>query len=250
VVDHAEQELARAVRRRRAHAVQRAGDARGLQSRQLRHQGLALGRGEKKTLPPVVVAGLLDNIALVEKLFQNTPERLLGDPQHVEQIGDLQARITGHEMDHAVVGAAKPELLQHVIGVADEVPVGEKQQFDNVPALLAEGRGGAGPLLGGNLLRTLCFEIYVRHIDISWVQYYKKTKLHEIFGCFVPCGTRMTLRQERPAGYEANFSAARLSVDIPRNILDLTAHDKRTSTCRLLRLDWPIWEKSDGSFVR
>ena len=56
------------------------------------------------------------------------------------QIGDLEARIAGDEVDHPVVGAAETELFQHMIGVADEVAVGEKQQFDDVPALVA-GQG-------------------------------------------------------------------------------------------------------------
>jgi hypothetical protein len=36
-------------------------------------------------------------------------------------------------MQHPVMGAAEPESLQHVIGITDEIPVGEEQQLDNVP---------------------------------------------------------------------------------------------------------------------
>ncbi len=113
-------------------------------------RALALWRGEKKTLPAVVVAGLLDDIALVEKLLQHTPQRLLGDPQHIEQIGDLEPRIARDEVDDTVVGGGETELLKHMIGIADKVPVGEKQQLDNVPALVAQRRGFASPLPGGD----------------------------------------------------------------------------------------------------
>lgn len=39
-----------------------------------------------------------------------------------------------HEMHDAVMGAAKAELVQHMVGIADKVTIGEKQQFDDVPA--------------------------------------------------------------------------------------------------------------------
>ena len=107
-------------------------------------QGFALGGGEKKTLPAIGVAGLLHDVALVHQLLQHAAERLLGDAQHLEQVGDLQPRIAADEMHHAVMGAAEAERLQHMVGVADEIAIGEKQQLDDVPARLA-GPAGGGP---------------------------------------------------------------------------------------------------------
>ena len=69
--------------------------------------------------------------------------------KHVEQIGDLQAGIAMDEMHHPVMGAAEPERLEFMVGVADEVAVGEEQQLDDVPAKFARARGrrrAVGPL--------------------------------------------------------------------------------------------------------
>ena len=108
----------------------------------LRHQRLALGGGEKKALPAVVVAGLLHDVAFVEQLLEHPAQRLLGDAQHVEQIGDLQAGIAVDEMHDAVMRAAEPERLQLMVGVADEIAVGEEQQLDDIPAQFADPAAG------------------------------------------------------------------------------------------------------------
>ena len=120
---------------------ERAGDAVGLQPGELCHQGLALGGGVKKALPAVVVAGLLDDVALVEQLLEHPSERLLGDAQHVEQVGDLEAGIAVDEMHHPVMRPAEAERLELMVGIADEVAVGEEQQLDDVPAQFAGPRG-------------------------------------------------------------------------------------------------------------
>src|SRR6185312_3803587 len=90
------------------------------------------------------------------------PERLLGDAQYLQKVRHLQPRIALNEMHHAMMRAAKAEFLQHMIGIADKVAVGEKQQFDNVPADLRR-RGTAARRLGSG-----GFQIYVSHIDIFW----------------------------------------------------------------------------------
>ena len=122
--------------------AQRAVDAVGLQAGELCHQRLALGGGVKKALPAVVVAGLLHDIAFVEQLLEHPPQRLLGDAQHVQQVGDLQPGIAVDEMHHPVMRPAEPEGLQLVVGVADEIAVGEEQQLDDIPAQIAARRGG------------------------------------------------------------------------------------------------------------
>jgi hypothetical protein len=92
-------------------------------------------------------------------------------------------------MQHPVVRAPKPERFQFMIGVADEIPVGEEQQFDDVPAQIARlltrlgGRGSRVTLRirGGRTLR----KIYVSHIDVSWVECYKTASRCEILDRFV-----------------------------------------------------------------
>ena len=91
----------------------------------------------RQPLAAVVRAFLLHDIALVHELLEDAAERLLGDAQKVEQVGDLHARVAVDEMQHAVMRAAKPEFGEHLVGIADEVPVGEEQKLDQVPDRLA-----------------------------------------------------------------------------------------------------------------
>ena len=100
-----------------------------------------LARGEQQPLPLVALAGPLDDVVLIDQLLEHAPERLLGDPQDVQQVRHLQARIAMHKVDHPMMGAAEAELLQHFVGVADEVPVGVEQQLDDVPDRLARAGG-------------------------------------------------------------------------------------------------------------
>ena len=118
----------------------------------LHGQRLALGGDVEQALAAVVVAFLLHHVALVDELLEHAAERLLGDLQHVEQVGDLHARVAVDEMQHAVMGPPEVEFGQHVVGIADEVAVGEEQKLDDVPdrlggrgARLGLGHGRAGP---------------------------------------------------------------------------------------------------------
>ena len=179
---------------------QRAVDPVGLQAGELADQRLALGGGEKKALPAVVVAGLLHDIAFVEQLLEHPPQRLLGDAQHVQQVGDLQAGIAVDEMQHPVMRPAEPERLELMVGVADEIAVGEEQQLDDIPAQI-------GRLPSRRIARRLSprigvgrgtREIYVSHIDISWVQCYKTISRDEILDRFV--GGDVSERLEKAKG--------------------------------------------------
>jgi hypothetical protein len=45
------------------------------------------------------------------------------------------------------MGAAEPERLELMVGIADEVAIGEEQQLDDIPAQFAgTGRRGVAPL--------------------------------------------------------------------------------------------------------
>ena len=132
-VDHRDQEAPRRLMRAGPKLGERAGDPLGLQAGELHGQRLALRRDIEQALAAVVRALLLHHIALVDQLLEHAAERLLGDLQDVEQVGDLHARIAVDEMQHAVMRAAEAELGQHLVGVADEIAVGEEQQLDDVP---------------------------------------------------------------------------------------------------------------------
>ena len=145
----------------------------GLQAGELERQRLALRRHEQQPLAAVLRALLLHHVALIDQLLEHAAERLLGDVQDVEQVGDLHARIAVDEMQHAVMRAAEAELAQHLVRIADEVAIGEEQQLDDVPDRLLRRRrwrGGRSARLGG-----ACAHIYVSHVDIFWF-YVTKTR--------------------------------------------------------------------------
>ena len=144
-------------------------------------QRLALRRGIEQALAAVVVAGLLHDIALVEQLLEHPAERLLGDAQDVEQVGDLQPGIAIDEVHDPVMGPAEAERLQLLVGIADEIAIGEEQQLDDIPAQIASSRS-IGPSLARPSIRAWqsCLKIYVSHIDVSWVQCYKTISHDEI----------------------------------------------------------------------
>ena len=114
---------------------------RGLQPRKLHRQGLAFRRDVEQALAAIVGALFLRHVALIDELLEHPAERLLGDFQDVEQLRNLHAGIAVDEMQHPVVSAPEAQLRQHVVGVADEVAIGEEQKLDDVPdGLIAAAR--------------------------------------------------------------------------------------------------------------
>ncbi len=148
-IDHGGEKLAGHLVGVRPQFGQRPRDARGLQTGKLHRQGLALRRDEQQALAPVVCALALQDVALVDELLEHAAERLLGDLQDVEQFGDLHAGIAIDEMQHPVVRPPEAEFLQHIVGIADEVAIGEKQQLDDVPDRLIAAHGLRSPPAGG-----------------------------------------------------------------------------------------------------
>ena len=107
----------------------------------------------EEPLAAVMGALALHDIALVDELLEHAAERLLGDFQDIEEVGDLDAGIAVDEVQHAMVGAAEAEFCQHLVGIADEIAIGEEQKLDEIPARLLRRRarrrldrfgGGAG----------------------------------------------------------------------------------------------------------
>ena len=86
----------------------------------------------------------LHHIAFVDQLLEHAAERLFGDLQNVEQVGNLHAGIAVDEMQHAMMRAAEAELGQHFVGIADEIAIGEEQQLDEVEIGFADARRGFG----------------------------------------------------------------------------------------------------------
>src|SRR2546430_475533 len=128
------------------------------------------------SLARALALALLD-VALVDQLLEHAAKRLLGDLEDVEQRRNLHARVAIDEMQHPVMRAAEAELRQHVVGVADEVAIGKKQELDHVPDRLAArfrvGLGRGGPAGGGS-------QIYVRPFGIFWFVCFPKPRFREM----------------------------------------------------------------------
>ena len=91
-----DQEAARGRRARRDRVRRARGrDPRGLQTGKLHRQRSRPWRDVEQALAAVVGAFLLHHIALVDELLEHAAERLLGDLQDVEELGDLHARDCG-----------------------------------------------------------------------------------------------------------------------------------------------------------
>src|SRR5450755_4795587 len=168
-VDHGDEETPRRLMRVWAELGEGAVDTLRLQAGKLERQGLALRRHIQETLPPVLRAFLLHHEALIDQLLEHAAERLLGDVENLQQVGDLHAGIAVDEMQHPVMGAPEAELGEHLVRIADEIAIGEKQQLDDVPDRLGMRRCRARALgqavgRGGDLGA----HIYVSHVDIFW----------------------------------------------------------------------------------
>ena len=70
------------------------------------------------------------------------------------------------------MGAPEAELGQDVIGVADEVAVGEEQELDDVPNGVGVACRGVARRRGGRTVDG--WKIYVSHIDIFPAGRYRK----------------------------------------------------------------------------
>ncbi len=83
---------------------------------------------------PPAVAGPgphLDQMT-VDQVLHDAIETLFGDLQDIQQGVDRQSGMPEHEMQDAMVGPAEAVIFEEPIRVADEVPVGEEEQLDEV----------------------------------------------------------------------------------------------------------------------
>src|SRR5690606_38880706 len=97
-------------------------------------------------------------------------QRLLRDPQDLEKVGNSEAGVAVHEMQHAMMGPAEPVLGEHGVGIACEVPVGEEQKLDMCDEV-EPFRALVGPVLRTIALRAVApgcsgGSSYVSHVDI------------------------------------------------------------------------------------
>src|SRR5436190_20837945 len=150
-VDHGGQKSAGGLVCVRTELGERARNTRGLQAGELHRQGLAFCRHVEQALPPVIGALLLHHVALIDELLEYAADRLLGDLEDIQEFRNLHAGITVDEMQHPMVRAPEAQLRQHVVGIADEVPIGEEQKLDEIPYrfVVAAGSLGVGKRASG-----------------------------------------------------------------------------------------------------
>ena len=96
--------------RSRTKFFQRSRDAFGLQGRKLQRERAPFFGHVQQPLAAIARTFPLHDIALIHQLLEDAAERLLGDAQKLEQVGDLHARIAIDEVEHAMMGAAKAEF--------------------------------------------------------------------------------------------------------------------------------------------
>ena len=65
------------------------------------------GREMQQPLAPVGFALKLVDETLIDKIFENPAEALLGNTQNIQELGNCHAGITSHKVNHTVMGAAK-----------------------------------------------------------------------------------------------------------------------------------------------
>ena len=99
----------------------------------MRARSLAFRRRIQQTLSAVFRALFLRNVSLVDQLLEHATERLFCDVEDLKQVGNFYARVAVDEMEHPMVRATEAQLKEHLIRITDEIAVGKKQKFDDVP---------------------------------------------------------------------------------------------------------------------
>ena len=113
-------------------------------------QGFAgVGQGEMALAAVAGATGLRD-IVLVDECGEDAGEALLGDAQDGEKIADGDAGGAADEVDGAVVGATKAEIIEHAVGGGGEVAIGEEEEILGLPHLFLAEEEVAGA--GGRLV--------------------------------------------------------------------------------------------------
>ena len=93
IVGHAGKKTARRIASAWAKFTKHPRDALGLQAGELQRQRLARLTRIQKPLAAIVRASALRDIAFVDELFEDAAERLFGNFQDIEEVGDLDAGI-------------------------------------------------------------------------------------------------------------------------------------------------------------
>jgi hypothetical protein len=120
----------------RAARLQKCEQSRSASVSALRSDRAGAGGGLRPRL-------LLDE-AGVDQLLQHAAEALLGDLENVEEVGDAHAGVAVDEMETRWCARPKPSPASALVGIADEVAIGEEQELDQVECRPPSGRSRSG----------------------------------------------------------------------------------------------------------
>ncbi len=144
----------------RPRVAQGVANALGLQVGELPRQHPSLRRGRQEPLAPVFTPFPLLDEPLIDELLEDPSERLLGDAEDVEELGDGEAGMTVYEVQDAVMRSPESVAIEKLVGIGHEIAVGEEEELDHLVERLRHFVRSA-PVPAGQL-----GEIYVSHIDI------------------------------------------------------------------------------------
>ncbi|WP_315862562.1 hypothetical protein [Phreatobacter aquaticus] len=83
------------------------------------------------------------------------------------------------KVQNPMVRAPELEPFEHVIGVADEVAIGEKEQLYQIVSRLPRARLACRPLQTAGWPALGRRDIYVSHVDIFDADCYSFARIHE-----------------------------------------------------------------------
>src|SRR5215510_3349969 len=179
--------------------TERAIDPLCLQRREPERQGLSLRRHIEEALTAILLALPLQHITLIDELLEHAAERLFRDVEDLEQIRNLHAGVAVDEMQHPMMRPPETKFQKHLVGVADEVTVGKKQQFDDVPNGLRRSSARRTALCHPRTGHGDLAHIYVSHIDIFC--FYVTKTVPETKGSYQKDPLRVSLRELLTASF-------------------------------------------------
>ena len=85
----------------------------------------------------------LDNVSIVDELFEHPSQALLGDPQDFEKFRHGQAGQPVDKVQNPMVRSSETILVKDGVRIGREIPVGEEQMLDDceVNAIIQCQRG-------------------------------------------------------------------------------------------------------------
>lgn len=127
--DHGEEEFARGLIGSGSGFCEGTLEPFDLQGGELVAKFGALWRDTQQPLAAIDRARTLGDEPFVDQLLEDTRQRLFGDFENIEELGDAQAGIAVDEMKDPVMGAAEIILSEHLVRITSKIPVSEEKEL-------------------------------------------------------------------------------------------------------------------------